>query len=196
MTERPSATGDRPSTPVLAYVGIGSNRDGPAVQVERALAELARLGPLRGSCLYRSEPWGRGDQPWFVNAVAEMACERPARWLFERLQAIERAAGRTREGDRWGPRVLDLDLLLFGDQRIDQPDLVVPHPRFAHRRFVLAPLAELAPELEDPVSRQAVRRLLSELDDPGRVEKMRRPGGVSGSAPRQRRPARPEVATR
>ena len=183
-------------TEVLAYIGIGSNRNGPISRVERALEDLAWLGPLRSSSLYRSEPWGESDQPWFVNAVAELACEKSARWLFERLQALESAAGRVRAGARWGPRVLDLDLLLFGEQRHDQPDLVVPHPHYTRRRFVLAPLAELAPDLVDPASRQSVRRLLSELDDPARVERMGRPGAVSGSAPRQRRPVRPEDAAR
>ena len=176
---------------VLAYVGVGSNLGDPAAQVERALAGLARLGPLRSSHLYRSEPWGEPDQPWFVNAVAELAWGRSPERLFEELRALERAAGRTRGGARWGPRALDLDLLLFGDRRIERPGLAVPHPRYARRRFVLEPLAELAPDLLDPASGLPVRRLLADLDDPGRVEKMGRPGAVPGSAPPPAAPRAP-----
>jgi len=132
------------------FVGIGSNLDDPRAQVLRAFDELAaieRTRLLRRSPLYRTPPWGFADQPPYVNAVAELASDLDPRALLSHLLAIERSHGRHRDGERWGPRTLDLDLLLHGDARIDEPGLVVPHPRASERAFVLVPLAELDPGL-------------------------------------------------
>jgi 2-amino-4-hydroxy-6-hydroxymethyldihydropteridine diphosphokinase len=138
---------------VVAYVGLGSNLARPGDQVERALAALDRLAGTRvaaRSHLYRSAPWGYADQPDFINAVAALETSLDARELMQQLLAIEHDFGRKRDGLRFGPRVLDLDLLLYADLRIDEPGLHVPHPRLHERAFVLVPLAEIAPQLEVP----------------------------------------------
>ncbi len=137
----------------MAYVGLGGNVDDPRVRMRRALAAMADLPATRVagvSSLYRSRPHGPQDQPEYLNAVAALETALPAEALLEALQAIERDAGRRRDGPRWGPRTLDLDLLVYGTLRLDRPGLTLPHPRIAERAFVLAPLAELAPELEIP----------------------------------------------
>jgi len=107
-------------------------------------------GTVRSARLYRSAPWGRADQPEFVNAVVALQTELTPRELLEALLKIERAAGRARDATRWGPRVLDLDILMFGDRLIDEPGLHVPHPHLHERAFVLLPLAEIAPDLIVP----------------------------------------------
>lgn len=138
--------------PVRAFVGIGSNLEDPARQVALALAALAAIPDTEvaaASRPFRTPPWGDTAQPAFVNAVAELHTSLPARALFTHLQRIEAGAGRLRER-RWGPRVLDLDLLLYGDACISDADMHVPHPHLHERAFVLVPLAELAPTLEVP----------------------------------------------
>ena len=130
---------------IPAFIGLGSNLDGPVEQVRRALDALASVADSRlvaASRLYRSDPVGPPGQPDYVNAVAKLETRlTPARLLNE-LQRIERRQGRVR-ALRWGPRTLDLDLLLYGDLTVDEPRLRVPHPRLAERSFVLRPLAEL-----------------------------------------------------
>ena len=129
--------------------------------VRRALDLLAELGSVRSSRVRETDPVGVTDQPNFLNAVAELDTDLAARELLERLLEIERALGRERSTEqRWGPRTIDLDLLLYGDETIEEPGLSVPHPRLAERRFVLEPLCELAPELTLPDGR-AVRDLLA-----------------------------------
>ena len=131
----------------LAYVGLGSNLDEPRAQVERALDELALLPRShfkRRSSLYRTAPVGHAAQPNFINAVAAIDTELDAEALLAELQAIESRHARTRSFAN-APRTLDLDLLLYGDARINRPGLVVPHPRMHERAFVLQPLVEIAP---------------------------------------------------
>jgi 2-amino-4-hydroxy-6-hydroxymethyldihydropteridine diphosphokinase len=138
---------------VPAYVGLGSNLDDPAAQVRAALDALARLPRthyIASSALYRNPPMGPPDQPDFVNAVAGLLTALPAAELLAALQAIEDAHGRQRDGPRWGPRRLDLDLLLYGTLRVESAALVLPHPGLAERPFVLIPLLELAPGLRIP----------------------------------------------
>jgi len=134
------------------YVGLGSNLADPRAQVERASRALAapQTRLVQRSRLYRSAPWGRADQPEFVNAVVALQTELTPREMLEALLKIERAAGRARDATRWGPRVLDLDILMFGDRLIDEPGLHVPHPHLHERAFVLLPLAEIAPDLIVP----------------------------------------------
>jgi 2-amino-4-hydroxy-6-hydroxymethyldihydropteridine diphosphokinase len=143
----------------IAYVGLGANLGDRKATILRA-AEL--LGADRVSTLIETEPWGYADQPRFVNAVAELETDEPPRALLERLLEIERELGRRREGPRYGPRTIDLDLLLYGDEQLEEPGLVVPHPRLRERAFVLEPLAELAPELVVP-GLGSVKALLSRL---------------------------------
>ena len=126
----------------VAYVGLGSNLGDREGLIRRA-AEL--IGAVRLSTLIETDPWGYENQPRFLNAVAEIDTTLSARQLLDHLLDVERRLGRERIGPRWGPRTIDLDLLLYGDEVIDEPGLVVPHPRIAERRFVLEPLAELVP---------------------------------------------------
>ena len=126
-----------------AYVGVGTNLGDRERNVEAAVGALGELGTIAAiSRLYRTEPWGMTDQPWFLNGVVALETERAPRELLGALVAIERLLGRT-QGERWGPRVIDLDLLVYDDRAIDEPDLQVPHPRMHERAFVLVPLAEL-----------------------------------------------------
>ena len=134
-------------------VGLGSNLDGPARQIETALGMLEAIDQTRivaSSSLYRSAPLGGIEQPDFVNAAALLVTRLGARDLLEQLQEIERARGRERGDVHWGPRVLDLDLLAYDGLSIDEPGLSVPHPGIALRNFVLLPLREIAPDFEIP----------------------------------------------
>ena len=136
-----------------AYIGLGSNLEDPRAQVLRACAELqshASIRLVRVSPLYRSKPFGPVPQPDFVNAVAGVLTQLDSRALLNALHALERAFGRPAEHERWGPRVIDLDLLIYGRERRDEPDLKLPHPGIVERNFVLYPLADLAPDLEMP----------------------------------------------
>ena len=135
-----------------AYIGVGSNLEDPRAHVEGALGELAELPRSRlvaRSSLYRSAPLGYEAQPEFINAVARLDTELAAAELLAGLQAIEAEHGRRRSFAN-APRSLDLDLLLFGDQRISRPQLTVPHPRMHERAFVLVPLIEIAPDAQIP----------------------------------------------
>lgn len=155
----------------LAYVGLGSNLAEPRKQIETAMQALSGVPRTRlvaQSRLYATEPWGLHDQPPFVNAAAGLDTQLGARDLLDALLAIERRAGRDRNGDRWGPRILDLDILLFGDARIDEPTLHVPHPRLHERAFALVPLAELAPILYVPGAGRVID-LLARIDASGCV---------------------------
>ena len=135
----------------VAYIGLGSNLGDREENLRSALARLAELGTARASSFRETDPVGVTDQPRFLNAAAELSTDLPARDLLRALLAIERDQGRDRSREiRWGPRPLDLDLLLYGDEVIDEPGLTVPHPRLAERRFVLEPLHELAPALVLP----------------------------------------------
>ena len=136
-----------------AYVALGSNRSDPRQQVERAFDALSSIGGARlvaRSGLWRSRPLGPQDQPEFVNAAAGLVTSLAARELLASLQAIERRLGKTEPVVRWGPRVIDLDLLVFGDLRADEPGLALPHPGLHQRNFVLYPLSEIAAELWVP----------------------------------------------
>lgn len=139
---------------MLAAVGLGANLGDATATLREATAELARLpdtGLLRLSRLYRTPAWGRTEQPDFINAVALIETALPARDLLDGLLAIERIFGRERiEGERWGPRTLDLDLLLYADAQIDQPGLRVPHPHLHERAFALLPLLDAWPEADIP----------------------------------------------
>lgn len=126
-----------------AYVALGSNAGDPRRNVELGFEALGAIGRvLKRSSLYRTPPWGKTDQADFVNAVALMETPLPPRELLDALKAAERRLGRT-PGERWGPRVIDLDLLTYDDAIIDEPDFHVPHAELRRRGFVLVPLAEI-----------------------------------------------------
>jgi 2-amino-4-hydroxy-6-hydroxymethyldihydropteridine diphosphokinase len=136
-----------------AYVALGSNLADPIRQVQAAFAALDGLAGsqlIAQSGLWRSRPMGPQDQPDFINAAAGLLTNVEPRALLASLQAIERRLGKTAPEVRWGPRVIDLDLLVFGDLRIAEEGLVLPHPGLHRRNFVLYPLAEIAAELQVP----------------------------------------------
>lgn len=152
-----------------AYVGIGSNLDEPAVQVRGALTALAGMTQtrlLRQSSLFGSRPLGPAAQPDFVNAVAGLLTLLPAGAFFSALRALESALGRKPPRVRWGPRRIDLDLLVFGALRLDSAELTLPHPGIVQRNFVLYPLLEVAPELDVPGAGR-VAELVARVDSTG-----------------------------
>jgi len=158
---------------VLAYLGIGSNLDDPLAHVMRAVDELAHRDGIqvrRMSHWYGSTAIGPGTQPDYVNGAVEIETTLDPLTLLRHLQTIEQAHGRTR-GERWDARTLDLDILLYDDAVIDTPDLQIPHPRLADRRFVLAPLADLCPERTVPCpstgKNATIAGLLQQLPAPG-----------------------------
>lgn len=156
---------------VPAYIGLGSNLDDPVRQIRTALAALAEIPGSRlvaSSALYQNPPMGPQQQPEFVNAVAGLLTGLSPEELLTAMQSIELAQGRRRDGPRWGPRTLDLDLLLFGDRRLQSASLTVPHPGLAERPFVLLPLLELAPGLRLPDG-TLVSRLAAAAGDGGMV---------------------------
>jgi len=163
---------DEKTASMKAFIGLGANLGDPESQVRRAfaaLAELPRTRLLAASSLYRSAPVGVVAQLDFINAVAEVETALAARALLDALLAEEMRFGRTREFPK-APRTLDLDLLLYGDRVIAEPGLVVPHPRMHERAFVLAPLAEIAPDIVIPGKGRAAALLAACADQ--RIERI------------------------
>ncbi|MFC4762818.1 2-amino-4-hydroxy-6-hydroxymethyldihydropteridine diphosphokinase [Dyella koreensis] len=149
-----------------AYIALGSNLGDSRRYLQDAIEALARLPEtqvLASSRFYRTPPWGVLEQPPFINAVVQIDTAMKADALLQSLLAIERAAGRVRDGDRWGPRTLDLDLLHMEGVQLSNAQLTLPHPRIAERAFVLLPLHDLAPDLAIP-GQGRVAELLAALD--------------------------------
>jgi 2-amino-4-hydroxy-6-hydroxymethyldihydropteridine diphosphokinase len=148
----------------IVYLSLGSNLgDRPrnlALAIERLASDDFRV--LRASSVWETEPRDLPDQPWFLNQVIEAETTLFPRQLLQRLHRIEREMGRVRTTPK-GPRLIDIDILLFGRAVVNAPDLEIPHPRMTERRFVLEPLAELVPDLRHPVTRRTVRQMLSEV---------------------------------
>ena len=142
-----------------AFVGLGSNLGDREATIREA---ASRLDAVRLSTIRETEPWGNPDQPSFLNAVAELDTGLTLIELLGRMLAVELSLGRMRDGTKWGPRTIDLDLLLYGDRQVDQDGLTVPHPHLHERLFVLEPLAELDPALEVP-GKGPVSALLARL---------------------------------
>jgi 2-amino-4-hydroxy-6-hydroxymethyldihydropteridine diphosphokinase len=165
--------------PVIAYIGLGSNlgdRERNVLQAVELLAASVQVTAV--SSLYCTEPVGRGDQADFINAAVQIGTTLSAAELLSLCRSIEDRMGRSRD-ERWGPRTIDLDILLYGDAVLDLPGLVVPHPRMAGRRFVLEPLAEIAPQAVHPRLRRTAAQLLQDLPDPHRVMRC----GTGGANP-------------
>ncbi|MGR9014288.1 MAG: 2-amino-4-hydroxy-6-hydroxymethyldihydropteridine diphosphokinase [Gammaproteobacteria bacterium] len=138
---------------VVAYIGLGSNLANPVEQIQAArtaISQIAGVYELAFSSLYHSSPMGPQDQPDYVNAVISIETDLSPIDLLRCLQRIENAQGRVRKAERWGARTLDLDMLIYGDQLIKLPDLIVPHAGLTERAFVLYPLYEIAPQLTVP----------------------------------------------
>ncbi|MBI4642608.1 MAG: 2-amino-4-hydroxy-6-hydroxymethyldihydropteridine diphosphokinase [Deltaproteobacteria bacterium] len=157
--------------PVIAYVGLGANLGDPRRQLEEALARLAAIEEvevLKVSRFYRNPPLGPPDQPWYVNAVAQVRTRLEPEELLRVLLRVEEDLGRVR-GERWGPRIIDLDLLLYDGVIMSGPELVLPHPEMHRRAFVLVPLAEIAPQAWHPVLEKTVAELLMDVDEAARA---------------------------
>ena len=146
------------------YLGLGSNLGDREANLRRALGELEspKLHLLRTSGIYETEPIGFLDQGWFLNLVAESETDLFPKQLLARLQRVERSMGRRRTV-KDGPRIIDIDILLYGSSVVKSPELEIPHPRFRERRFTLAPLAELAPTMKDPLTGRTMAELLNAL---------------------------------
>lgn len=157
---------------IISFVGIGSNLDSPVARCLEATEHIAALGGckvLRRSSLYRTEPVGFPDQEWFINAVIEIRTALTAKMLMQELQGIENRMGRHKTV-RWGPRIIDLDILLYGQEVFQGDDLIIPHPELHKRRFVLTPLNEIASCVIHPAFGVSVAGLLDRLEDAGIVE--------------------------
>jgi len=152
---------------IICFVGIGSNMDDPAGQSLKAFDRISATSGvklLRKSSFYRTEPVGSPDQDWFINAVAEIRTVMTPHQLLKALQSIEHNMGRIRD-ETWGPRLIDLDILFYGQEIIQEKDLCIPHPELHKRRFVLEPLCEIAPYVIHPAFGVSIRGLMDRLED-------------------------------
>lgn len=145
----------------IAYIGLGSNLGDREANCLRALDLLSgeQIFVTKRSSLYETKPWGPQDQPKFINMVVEVETDMEPKRLLERLKEIEKRLGR-QDSYKWGPRVIDLDLLFYDDLVIETPELQVPHPLMHEREFVLRPLAEMAPDKVHPVLKKTIKELL------------------------------------
>ena len=161
----------------IAYIGLGSNMGDKIANLNKAIEELGKVPGnkvLAVSSFYKTEPVGGVEQDWFVNAAAEIETSLTPRELLNKLLYIEKNLGRVRDA-RWGPRVIDLDILLYDDLVMDEEGLSIPHPYLHKRGFVLVPLAEIAPKVIHPRLRKSVSELMHGIHDNKNIEKI---GGV------------------
>jgi 2-amino-4-hydroxy-6-hydroxymethyldihydropteridine diphosphokinase len=155
------------------FLGLGSNIGDRRASLQKAVSGLQQLTDVKVvwcSSLYETEPWGRKDQPKFLNGVLEIETTLAPSSLFPQLKALERQIGRT-PSERWGPREIDIDILLYDGLVHEDDQLTVPHPELPHRKFVLVPLQEIAPDLVHPVSGRTMEELALSCDDTSRVVK-------------------------
>ena len=164
------------------YLSLGSNLGDRAANLKSAIEALADIGVrvLRRSSIFETEPVDFLAQPWFLNCVVEAETSREPRQLLEELQGIEREFGSRKLVPR-GPRIIDLDILFYGTEMIHEAGIEIPHPRLAERRFVLVPLAELAPEFQHPVLRMTAAELLAATKDRSVVRIWQPLQGAAGS---------------
>lgn len=158
----------------MAYIGIGSNLGSPQENCQRSvtlLDEHPKIEVIARSSFYETEPVGPKNQNWFLNAVAQVTTDLEPLALLDALLSIESSMGRVR-GEKWGPRIIDLDILLYGNRVIDNSRLKIPHPEMTQRGFVLAPLAELAPDLIYPIAKKTIQQLLSDLPEDKKVVRL------------------------
>jgi len=159
--------------PITVYIGLGSNMGDRQAYCEEAVRLVSRFPAtsiIRVSSLYETAPIERTDQDWFINCVVAVRTSLSPQELLRACQEVEQFLGRKRTV-RFGPRTIDMDILFYGDRIIQEPGLTIPHPRAHERRFVLEPLAEIAPETEHPVFRKTVVQILKELQNPQEVRR-------------------------
>ena len=156
----------------IVYLSLGSNLGDRAANLQTAITKLAGLGEVVAvSCFYETEPVELTAQPWFLNCAVKLDTEKMPRQLISGILALEQGMGRQRKQKK-GPRIIDIDILLFGSSIIEIPSLTVPHPKMHERRFVLEPLAEIAPDARHPVFRRTVRELRDALPPGQTVRKL------------------------
>ena len=158
----------------IAYIGMGSNLGNKLLRCQKAISEIRKIDRhrlLAQSSFYKTQPLGYTAQDWFVNGVIKIETELEAHELLQSLKDLESRLGR-QESFRWGPRVIDLDILFYDEQQIQSEDLQIPHPRLHERRFVLIPLVEIDPHLTHPVSKRTVQELLNHLREDQGVKKL------------------------
>lgn len=153
------------------FIGLGSNLGNRRENLRYALTELKKQGIqiAKVSAVYETEPWGVKEQPPFLNLVLQCKTVLKPLELLRRLKEIERTVGR-KETFRWGPRVIDLDILYYGKSIINEPELVVPHPHLKQRAFVLKPLSDIAPDFKDPVTGLSVAEMLDSVSTDGVIK--------------------------
>lgn len=158
--------------PAIVHLSLGSNLGQRQKQLRAAIEHLKQLGRVVSlSATYETQPVEVTDQPWFLNCALTLETDRSPEQLLKSILTIEREMGRERTRKK-GPRIIDIDILLFGEQIIQSPQLTTPHPAMHRRRFVLEPLAEIAPEAQHPLLKKSVRELLAELQDAPVVRKI------------------------
>ena len=154
----------------IAYLCLGSNIGDKVTYLQQAVKMLTATGMVtvvRSSAFYETEPWGNKDQEWFINAVIEAKTTFSATELLHHCQQVEQMLGRIREGvPRWGERTIDIDILLYGREVINLPELIIPHPRMHERAFVLVPMLELVPLLKHPILNKSILELHEALSAP------------------------------
>ena len=156
------------------FLGLGSNQGEKIKNCEQAIEEILKLEEgflLSRSSWYYSEPWGRDDQDWFINGVIQIRTELYPDELLMKFKEIEKRLGR-KNREKWGPRVIDIDILFYDDLFLESPEMDIPHPRILERNFVLIPLAEIAPQFVHPVLKKTIKELLDTSSDQKKVVKV------------------------
>jgi len=156
------------------FLGLGSNQGEKIKNCEQAIEEILKLGGgflLSRSSWYYSEPWGKEDQDWFINGVIQIRTELSPDELLMKFKEIEKRLGRENR-EKWGPRVIDIDILFYDDLFLESPEMEIPHPRISERNFVLIPFAEIAPQFVHPVFKKTIKKFLDTSPDRKKVVKV------------------------